>query len=98
MLAITRNSVATNDMNTGKYPVSVMSLDQYKKNFFSMCVRLNLPQSEENREISGADTRGISLNAYFQSSGVTSGRNIFIVCETTSSLRIGAGRALEIIL
>lgn len=100
MLSITRNSVPTNEMNTGKYPVSVMTLDQYKRNFFINCVRLNLPQSEENREISGADTRGISLNAYFQSTGFKTSEspNIFIVCECTSSLRIGAGRALEIIL
>lgn len=97
MLTITRNSVPTIDMGTGKYPVSVMSLDQYKRNFFCMCVRLCLPQAEENREICGADTRGISLNAYFTTTGFSSSENIFIVCETTSSLRIGAGRAIEVI-
>jgi hypothetical protein len=97
MLTVSRNSVPTIDMGTGKYPVSLMTLDQYKRNFFVNCVRLNLPQSEENREISGADTRGISLNAYFTSTGFSSGKNIFIVCECTSSLRIGAGRQIEVI-
>lgn len=97
MLTVSRNSVPTNDMMTGKYPLSVMSLDQYKRNFFVMCVRLTLPQAEENREIAGADTRGISLNAYFTSTGFSSGKNIFIACECSSSLRIGAGRAIEII-
>ena len=97
MLTVSRNSVPTNDMKMGEYPLSVMCLDQYKKNFFIQCVRLNLPQAEENREICGADTRGISLNAYFTSTGVTSGKNIFIACECSSSLRIGAGRAIEVI-
>jgi len=97
MLTVSRNSVPTNEMAMGKYPVSVMSLDQYKRNFFIHCVRLNLPQAEENREICGADTRGISLNAYFQTTGFSSSKNIFIACEVSSSLRIGAGRAIEII-
>ena len=97
MLTVSRNSVPTIDINSGKYPLSVMSLDQYKRNFFVMCVRLTLPQAEENREIAGADSRGISLNAYFTSTGFSSSKNIFIICETTSSLRIGAGRAIEVI-
>ena len=96
MLSITRNSVPTNEMN-GMFPVSQMTLDQFKKNFFVHCVRLNLPQAEENREICGADTRGISLNAYLSTTGFTSGKNVFIACECTSSLRIGAGRAIEVI-
>ena len=97
MLTVSRNSIPTNDLATGKYPLSIMTLDQYKKHFFVMCARLTLPQAEENREIAGADTRGISLNAYFTSTGFTSSKNIFIVCETTSCLRIGAGRAIEVI-
>jgi hypothetical protein len=97
MLTVSRNSVPTNEMAMGKYPLSMMTLDQYKRNFFVMCARLTLPGAEENREIAGADTRGISLNAYFQTTGFTSGKNIFIACECTSSLRIGAGRAIEVI-
>ena len=97
MLTVSRNSIPTNDLLSGKYPLSIMSLDQYKRNFFVMCVRLTLPQAEENREIAGADTRGISLNAYFTSTGFSSSKNIFIACECSSSLRIGAGRAIEVI-
>ena len=97
MLGVSRNSVPTIDMGTGRYPLTSMTLDQYKNNFFAMCVRLCLPHAEENREISGGDTRGISLNAYFASTGVTTGKNVMIFCETTSCLRIGAGRAIEVI-
>ena len=97
LLSISRNSVPTIDMAMGQYPVSIMSLDQYKKNFFVGCVRLCLPNAEEQHELSGADSRGISLNAYLTTTGLTTGKNVFIVCETTSTLRIGAGRAIEII-
>ena len=97
MLAIARNSVPTYEMAEDFPLPNPVTLDQYKNNYFVMCVRLNLPNSEENREISGADTRGISLNAYLQSTGFTSGLPVFIVCETTATLRIGAGRAIEVI-
>ena len=97
MLTISRNSVPTNEMGSGQYPLTKFTLDQYKNNFFAFCIRLNLPQSEENREISGVDTRGISLNAYLQSTGLTSGKNLVIFGECTSTLRIGAGRAIEIV-
>jgi hypothetical protein len=97
MLAITRNSVPTHELGMGYRLPDPMSLDQYKTNFFVMCVRLNLPESEENREISGADTRGISLNAYLQTTGFASSKPVFIVCETTATLRIGSGRAIEVI-
>jgi len=100
MLAITRNSVPTNDQVTGKYLEPVITLDQYKKNYFTFCVRLNLPQAEELREISGLDSRGISLNSFLSTTGVitSTAQSVFIVCETTSSLRIGLGRAIEVIL
>ena len=74
-----------------------MSLDQYKKNHFVQCVRLNLPESEEINQLSGVDTRGIALNAYLSSSGVFAGAGVMIVCEATSTARVGEGRAMEII-
>jgi hypothetical protein len=99
MLAITRNSIPTNDLATGKYHTPEWTLDQYKKNYFVFCVRLNLPQAEELREISGLDSRGISLNSFLSTTGISTStaQSVFIVCETTSSLRIGMGRAIEVI-
>lgn len=100
MLSITRNSIPTMDLNSGKYVAPVITLDQYKKNHFVMCVRLNLPMAEELREISGLDSRGISLNSYLSTTGLitSTAQNVFIVCETTSCLRIGLGRSIEVIL
>ena len=95
MLEITKNSLPTLDEKKRNKPV--MSLDQYKKNHFVQCVRLNLPESEEINQLSGVDTRGIALNAYLSSSGVFAGAGVMIVCEATSTARVGEGRAMEII-
>ena len=99
MLEITRNSIPTNDIATGKYTKPVWNLDQYKNNYFVFCVRLNLPHAEELREISGLDSRGISLNSFLSTTGISTAtaQSVFIVCETTSSLRIGLGRSIEVI-
>jgi len=97
MLTISRNSVPTHEMGSGLYPLTEFSLDQYKTNFFCFCVRLNLPQSEENREISGCDTRGISLNAFLQTTGFATSKNVVIFGECSSTLRISAGKMIDII-
>jgi len=61
MLSITRNSIPTLDLGTGRFVTPLMTLDQYRKNYFVMCVRLNLPMAEELREISGLDKLKIVL-------------------------------------
>ena len=46
------------------------SLDQYLKHYFVMCARLNMPDSEFSRTISGLDTRSVSMNGYFNTNNV----------------------------
>lgn len=81
--------------------------EQYRFTNFVQCVRLNMPDSEFSRTISGLDTRSVSLNGYVNTTGTlkadgpggTAGNpDLMIFCETTSTLRVGAGRQLEIIL
>ena len=61
------------------------------------CFRLNMPDSELSRTLSGLDTRAVNLAGYVKTSNVqTSTCNVF--CECTSTLRIGAGRAIELIV
>jgi hypothetical protein len=91
MYQISRNSVL------GK-PQDKMGLATMKANYAAMCVRLNLPESEFSRLISGLDTRSVSLNGYFNIDGLAGATplvNLFAEC--TSTLRIGAGRMLEVI-
>ena len=72
---------------------------QLRDSYFVQCVRLNMPDSEMSRTISGLDTRSVSLNGYVNTTGtLSSDPNLMIFAETTSSLRVGAGRQLEIII
>ena len=81
----------------GQYVEQNKSLQQYKNNYFVNCARLNMPESEFSRTISGLDTRSVSLNGYLNTSNVTGDPNIVIFCECTSTLRVGSGRQLEVI-
>ena len=81
----------------GSYKESNKSLQQYKNNYFVMCSRLNMPESEFSRTLSGLDTRSVSLNGYFNTFNTSGSSNVVIFCETTSTLRVGAGRMLEVI-
>ena len=75
-----------------------MSLDQYKKNFFAFCIRLNLPGSERTREISGLDSRGSNLVGQLVHTGIAANTNLMLFVEVDSTLRIGSGRQMEIIV
>ena len=81
----------------GSYSEQFKSLQQYKNNYFVMCARLNMPESEFSRTASGLDTRSVSLNGYFNTSNTTGSPNVVIFCECTSTIRVGQGRMIEIL-
>eukprot|EP00965_Chrysotila_dentata_P019402 645142-Pleurochrysis_carterae.AAC.1 len=58
LLEITRNSI---DTSSYRFRDS-MTRDQYIKNYFVQCVRLNFPGSEKLRMLSGLDCRGVNLD------------------------------------
>ena len=91
MYSLSKNSIL------GSYNESTMSLQQYKNNYFVMCARLNMPESEFSRTLSGLDTRSVSLNGYFNTFNTNGSSNIVIFCECSSTLRVGQGRMLEVI-
>ena len=74
-----------------------MARAQYRANYFVQCIRLNMPDSEAAREISGIDTRSISLQCMLNTTGLTNNTNVTIFCETTASLRVGAQRAVDFV-
>ena len=88
--AMTVNSVGEGKCN------HAMTLDQYRKHFFVQCYRFNLPNSEEQRLASGLDTRSVSAMGYLLTQNVDQ-RTVYMFAECTSELRVGAGRAIEII-
>ena len=92
MYQITKNSLP----GSIKYG---LTKEQLRDSYFVQCIRLNMPDSEFSRTISGLDTRSVSLNGYVNTTGtLSSDPNLMIFAECTSSLRVGAGRQLEIII
>ena len=76
-----------------------LTKEQLSDSYFVQCVRLNMPDSEMTRQLSGLDTRSVSLNGYVNTTGtLASDPNLMIFAECSSSLRVGAGRQLEIII
>ena len=91
MYAISKNSIL------GSYNEHNMSLEQYKGHYFVMCARLNMPESEFSRTLSGLDTRAVSLNGYLNTFNQTGDTNVVIFAELGSTLRIGQGRMIEVV-
>lgn len=87
-LAMTKNSVDK--------PKKIMSLDQYKSNFFVQAWRFCLPESDMNRLASGLDSRSVSAQCALETQGVSS-CSLTLFAEVTSELRVGSGRSIEII-
>ena len=88
--AMTVNSIGKGKCN------HAITLDQYRKHFFVQCYRFNLPNSEEQRLASGLDTRSVSAMGSLLTQNVPT-RNVYMFAECTSELRVGSGRAIEVI-
>ena len=92
LYGITKNSVPGRKIKD-------MSMRQYQKNYCVQCYRLNLIDSEQQRLLSGLDTRSVNLQGILatQSRNGNPNVNVCIFTESTATLRIGAGRSVEII-
>ena len=92
---MTRNSLE------GARVAKNMSLDQYRENYCVQCFRLSLPDSDHSRMICGLDTRSSNLqgvvNTQPGAGGGAISKNLMIFTESTETMRIGAGRSIEII-
>jgi len=92
MYQISKNS-------TVGYHMDEYSLQAYLSNYFVQCVRLNMPDSEYSRLLSGLDTRSVNLQGQYITTGTLAGTpTINIFCECTSTLRCGPGKMIEIVV
>lgn len=89
--ALTMNSIDIYDKTR------MMSLDQYRKNFFTQVYRFDLPESSYTRVASGLDTRASSAQCAMVTENMTADTTCFMFCECTSELRV-ANRAIEVIV
>ena len=92
LYGITKNSLPFKGLKN-------VSHDQYLNNYCIQCFRLNMPDSEYSRTISGLDTRAVNLAGVVKTTLASGTANslINVFTEQTSCLRVGAGRAIEII-
>jgi len=88
---LTKNSIDVYDKSR------MMSLDQYRDNYFVQCYRFCLPESDYSRLSSGLDTRATSAQCALVTENVTASTPCFIFAECTSELRV-ANRAIEVIV
>tara|TARA_E500000305_G_scaffold40631_1_gene31174 strand:+ start:1388 stop:2839 length:1452 start_codon:yes stop_codon:yes gene_type:complete len=90
--AVTKNSIDSYHMN------KVMTMNQYLDSYFVQAMRFSLPDSDFGRLASGLDTRSTSANVTLETTNLlTAGVTVNIFCECTSELRVGSGRAIEVI-
>jgi hypothetical protein len=88
--AMSMNSIDHYDKN------HKLTLDQYRNNFFVQCYRFCLPGSDDNRLASGLDTRSVSAMGSLTTQNIAS-CSLMMFAECTAELRLGSGRAIEII-
>ena len=89
MYQISMNSLPMKSQN-------LVSLATMKANCSVQCLRLNLPESEHSRLISGLNTRSVSLNGYYNIYNVTGVPTVNLFAETTAVLMVGAGRQISV--
>ena len=92
LYGITRNS-----LEGGRYAKN-MTLDQYRKNFCVQCFRLNMPNSEFSRNLTGVDSRATNLQGIVRTESTTGNPNLMIFAETTEILNISAGRSISVVV
>jgi len=92
LYGITRNSI-----EGGKY-AKELTLDQYRKNYCVQVFRLNMPNSEMSRSLTGVDSRATNLAGIVRTDNAVSGSNLMIFCETTEILNISAGRSISVVV
>lgn len=95
LYGITKNSLP------GSRKCKQITYDQYIHNYCVQCFRLNLPDSEYSRTISGLDTRAVNLQGIVKTTDSPAAGAANPVCniftESTSCLRVGPGRSIEVI-
>lgn len=96
MHQISRNSV----MSQTCHARDNLPLNTIKNNYAVQCIRLNMPESEFSRTLSGLDTRGISLNGFYNlyNATATDIGTITLFAECTSVMRIGSGKQIELVV
>ena len=83
------------DLNAGS---KVKSRAAWNDNYHVYAVRLNQPDADGLRLVSGLDSRSLNMAGYLNTSGVTNAPPCVIICECTSTWRIGASMSSAVVV
>jgi hypothetical protein len=99
-LPLALNALCLSQDTLGGFDSNIVSDTAYKTYFFAPIIRTNHPCEDSERFISGINTLGSSTNVVFKSTG-TSGStytgSLLITAFCTSSLRVSAGRSIQVV-
>lgn len=87
---------ATQDVTNGISPLITKA--SWKSAFCLFAQSFNLGCDSESRVVSGLNTLGSSCQLSFETTGSTAVNYAFMIAKSTSILRVGSGRSLEIVL
>lgn len=88
--------ITKNSLQMGKVSKK-MTMGQYLNNYCVQCFRLNLPDSEFSRTLSGLDLRATNLQGILRTQNAGTTSNVTIFTEQTEVLRCGPSRTIEIL-
>lgn len=88
--------ITKNSLQMGKVSKK-MTMGQYLNNYCVQCFRLNLPDSEFSRTLSGLDLRATNLQGILRTQNAGADANVTIFTEQTEVLRVGPSRTIEIL-
>jgi hypothetical protein len=88
--------ITKNSLPMGKVSKK-MTMGQYLNNYCINCFRLNLPDSEFSRTLSGLDLRATNLQGILRTQNAGTSANVTIFTEQTEVLRAGPSRTIEIL-
>ena len=97
--ALLQNVMGISQSVDGGICSSISDSQTWNDGYWVAGVRLDLLTDEDERMISGLSTSGTNASIEFNSSGIGSFNpgNVLLFVKTTSTLRVGAGRSLEIV-
>lgn len=99
-LPIALNSLCLSQDTMGSFDSLIDSDTAYRSNFFAPIVRTNHPTDSTERFISGINTLGANTNVVFKTTGsgtATYSGSLLVCAFCTSSLRVSAGRSIQVI-
>jgi hypothetical protein len=83
------------DLNAGS---KVKSRAAWNNNYHIYAIRLNQPDADGLRLVSGLDSRSLNMAGYVNTSGVSNSPPCVVICECTSTWRIGAGMSSAVVV